>query len=142
MRRYLIFAAIGPFVGGFLLLLATTYQSGYWTDTQGGEVAKLFTVFAKSLQYNYLFGIVPAMMLGAVDDILMHVRRIAPVVRMLIVGVVAFFAAAFTYASHGSESGAAQFILYGVVGLVPGLISSWVAHKYAEEPQPATSAQH
>ena len=33
MKRYLIFAAIGPFIGGFLLLFATTYQSGYWTET-------------------------------------------------------------------------------------------------------------
>ncbi|KJC57734.1 membrane protein [Bradyrhizobium sp. LTSPM299] len=142
MKRYLIFAAIGPFIGGFLLLLATTYQSGYWTVIEGGEVAKLFTVFAKSLPFSYLIGIVPTMMFGAIDDILMHVRRIAPVVRMLVVGVVAFFAAAFAYASHGAESGAAQFILYGLVGFVPGVVSSWVAHKYAEEPQPATSAQH
>ncbi|KWV47996.1 hypothetical protein AS156_19220 [Bradyrhizobium macuxiense] len=145
MKRYLIFAAIGPFVGGFLLLLATTYQSGYWTDTHGGEVAKLFVVFAKSLQYNYLFGIVPAMMFGAIDDILMHVRSISPVVRMLIIGAVTFIAAALAYASHGPDSGVAQFILYGLVGFVPGVISSWVAHKYAEEPrQPAApvSAQH
>lgn len=50
MKRYLIFAAIGPFIGGFLLLLMTTYQSGYWTETNGGEVAKLLVVFVKSLQ--------------------------------------------------------------------------------------------
>lgn len=77
MKRYLIFAAIGPFIGGFLLLLMTTYQSGYWTETNGGEVAKLLVVFVKSLQYNYLFGIVPSLMFGAIDDILMHMRRIA-----------------------------------------------------------------
>ncbi|MBR0897206.1 DUF5413 family protein [Bradyrhizobium tropiciagri] len=133
MKRYLIFAAIGPFIGGFLLLLMTTYQSGYWTETNGGEVAKLLVVFVKSLQYNYLFGIVPSLMFAAVDDILMHVRRISPVVRMLLVGAVAFIGAALTYASHGSESGAVQFILYGMVGFIPGMISSWLAHKYAEE---------
>jgi hypothetical protein len=142
MKRYLIFAAIGPFVGGFLLLLATTYQSGYWSDTHGGEVAKLFIVFGKSLQYNYLFGVVPAMMFAAIDDILMHVRWIAAVPRMLIVGAIAFIAAALMYASHGADTGVAQFILYGIVGLVPGLLSSWLAHKYAEEPrQPAPAAQ-
>ncbi|MGY3442984.1 MULTISPECIES: DUF5413 family protein [unclassified Bradyrhizobium] len=133
MKRYLIFAAIGPFIGGFLLLLMTTYQSGYWTETNGGEVTKLLVVFVKSLQYNYLFGIVPSLMFGAIDDILMHVRRIAPTVRMLIVGAVAFVGAALTYASHGSESGAVQFILYGMVGFIPGVITSWLAHKYAEE---------
>ena len=138
MKRYLIFAAIGPFIGGFLLLLMTTYQSGYWTETSGGEVTKLLVVFVKSLQYNYLFGIVPSLMFGAIDDILMHMRRITPTVRMLIVG------AALTYASHGSESGAVQFILYGLVGFIPGVITSWLAHKYAEELyQPATPAsQH
>jgi len=65
-------------------------------------------------------------------------------VRMLIVGAVAFVGAALMYASHGSESGAVQFILYGLVGFIPGVITSWLAHKYAEELyQPATTAaQH
>lgn len=142
MKRYLIFAAIGPFIGGFLLLLATTYQSGYWTETNGAEVAKLFVVFAKSLQYSYLFGIVPSLMFGAVDDILMHIRRIGPSLRMLMVGVVAFVAAGFLYGSRGSDSGALQFAIYGLVGFVPGVISSWVAHRYAEEPTPAPQTSH
>jgi len=30
MKRYLIFAALGPLLGGFLLLVATTVMSGYW----------------------------------------------------------------------------------------------------------------
>ena len=92
MKRYLIFAAIGPFVGGLLLLFVTTYQSGYWEHTNFAEVGKLFIVFVKSLQYSYLFGIVPALMIGAIDDILCHVRRIGPVLRMLIVGALAFAA--------------------------------------------------
>ena len=143
MKRYIIFAAIGPFIAGFLLLLANTYQSGYWTETSSGEVAKLFAVFLKSLQYNYLFGIVPALMLGAIDDILMHVRRVAPVVRMLIVAALAFTGTALMYASHGSESGPTQFILYGLVGFIPATLTSWLAHKYAEELyQPAAAAQH
>lgn len=145
MKRYLIFAAIGPFLGGFLLLLMTTYQSGYWTVTHPGEVTQLFVVFVKSLQYNYLFGLVPSLMFAALDDILMHVRRITPLVRMLIVGFVAFFGAALTYASHGSESGPVQFVLYGMVGLIPGMLTSWLAHKYAEElyvPTGSVSAQH
>src|SRR5882672_11181347 len=70
MKRYLIFAAVGPLIGGFLLLFATTYASGYWTETNIAEIKKLFVVFAKTLQYAYLFGIVPALMLGAVQFIL------------------------------------------------------------------------
>ena len=92
MKRYLVFALVGPFVGGFLLLLTTTYQSGYWTQTNLAEVQKLFVVFAKTLQYSYLFGIVPALMIGAVDDILFHVPRIRPVLRMLIMGAIGFAA--------------------------------------------------
>ena len=86
MKRYLIFAALGPLLGGFLLLFATTYMSGYWTETNLAEVKKLFVVFAKTLQYSYMFGIVPSLMLAAVDDILWHVKRIGAVARMLIVG--------------------------------------------------------
>lgn len=139
MKRYLVFALIGPFVGGFLLLLTTTYQSGYWTQTNWGEVGKLFLVFFKTLQYSYLFGFLPSLMIGAVDDILMHVRRIGPVLRMLLVGLVAFILAAFTYSSRGSDSGAVQFILYGLVGFVPAVLSSWLVHHYVEEPQPAAA---
>ena len=89
MKRYLIFGAVGPLIGGFLLLFVTTWTSGYWADTNLAEVKKLFVVFGKTLQFAYLFGIVPALMMAAVDDILLHVRRIGPVVRMLIVGVIA-----------------------------------------------------
>src|SRR5882757_5460456 len=117
MKRYLIFAVVGPFLGGFLLLLATTVMSGYWTETNLSEVAKLFVVFAKTLQYSYLFGIVPALMMAAVDDILFHVRRIGWVARMLMMGAQAFVAAELIYGSRGPDSGAIQFILYGVVGL-------------------------
>ena len=127
MKRYLIFAALGPLLGGFWLLLTTTVMSGYWTHTNLAEVQKLFVVFAKTLQYSYLFGIVPALMMAAVDDILIHVKRIGPVVRMLIVGALSFVAAELLYGGRGSDSGALQFILYGLVGLVPAILSSWLA---------------
>ncbi|QWG12311.1 DUF5413 family protein [Bradyrhizobium sediminis] len=139
MKRYLIFAALGPFLGGFLLLLATTYTSGYWTQTNIGEIKKLLAVFARTLQYAYLFGIVPALMMAAVDDILLHVKRIGPVARMLIVGALAFVASELLFGSRGPDSGAVQFILYGLPGLVPAMIASWLAHKYAE-PQTVPAA--
>ena len=69
MKRYLIFAALGPLLGGFLLLLATTVMSGYWSEPQPVGGGKLFVVFLKTLQYSYLFGILPALMIAAVDDI-------------------------------------------------------------------------
>jgi uncharacterized membrane protein YeaQ/YmgE (transglycosylase-associated protein family) len=138
MKRYLIFAALGPLLGGFLLLLATTYMSGYWTHTDLSEVKKLFVVFAKTLQYSYLFGILPALMMAAVDDILFHVKKITPVVRMLIVGAIAFIAAELLYGSRGPDSGVVQFILYGLVGFVPGTVSSWLAHEAIDEPVTAS----
>jgi hypothetical protein len=137
MKRYLIFAAVSPFLGGFLLLFATTYTSGYWDQTNVAEVEKLFVVFAKTLQYSYLFGIVPALMLGAVDDILTHVKRIGWLGRLLIVGALGFVAAELLYGSRGPDSGAVQFILYGLVGLVPATLSSWLAHRIEEQPAAA-----
>ena len=137
MKRYLIFAAVSPPLGGFLLLLATTYMSGYWTDTNLAEVKKLFAVFAKTLQYSYLFGIVPALMIAAVDDILCHVKRIGPVVRMLLVGVIAFIAAELLYGSRGPDSGVTQFLLYGLVGFIPSTVSSWLAHITTAKPATA-----
>jgi Family of unknown function (DUF5413) len=141
MKRYLIFAAVGPLLGGFWLLLTTTYQSGYWSETNAGEVAKLFKVFFTTLQYSYLFGVLPSLMIGAVDDILCHVKRIGPVLRVLLVGVVGFIAAELLYGSRGPDSGVVQFILYGLVGLIPGTVSSWLTHKYVEEqPHPVTTS--
>jgi hypothetical protein len=137
MKRYLIFAALGPLLGGFWLLLVTTYMSGYWTDTNLAEVKKLFVVFATTLQYSYLFGVLPALMLGAVDDILFHIKRIGPVARMLLVGTVAFISAELLYGSRGPDSGVIQFILYGLVGFIPFTVSSWLTHKIMDDPATA-----
>jgi hypothetical protein len=134
MKRYLIFGAVGPLVGGFLMLFATTLASGYWNDTSWSEIGKFLGAFFKTLQYSYLFGIVPMLMLGAIDDIFYHVKRISPVLRMLILGAIGF-AASSLYGARGPDTGVVQFLLYGLVGLVPAMLSSWLAHKYADAPQ-------
>lgn len=139
MKRYLIFGAVGPLVGGFLMLFATTVASGYWNDTSWSEIGKFFGAFVRTLQYSYLFGIVPMLMLGAIDDIFYHVKRIAPVVRMLMVGAIGFAVASLLYGSRGPDTGALQFVLYGIVGLVPAMLSSWLTHRYADTPRPVHS---
>jgi len=140
MKRYMIFAAVGPFIGGLLLLFATTVSAGYWAETNWSEVGRFFGTFVRTLQYSYLFGIVPALMVGAIDDILIHVRKISPPARMLIMGVIGFVAAELLYGSRGPDTGLLQFMLYGIVGLVPAMLSSWLAHKYAEAPTEPASA--
>ena len=136
MKRYFIFALLGPFIGGVLLLFATSYQSGYWTQANLMEVEKFFVILFKSLQYSYLFGILPALMIAAVDDIICHVSKIGPLLRMLIMGVIAFAATEFMYGSRGPDSGVVQFILYGLVGLVPAMLSSWLSHRAYDHPLP------
>jgi hypothetical protein len=135
MKRYLIFGTVGPFVGGFLMLFATTVASGYWTETNWPEIGKFLGAFFKTLHYSYLFGIVPSLMVGAIDDILYHVKRISPAVRMLILGAIGFAAASLLYGSRGPDTGVMQFVLYGIGGLVPAMLSSWLTHRYAETPQ-------
>lgn len=137
MKRYLIFAAVVPLVGGFWLLLTMTIMDGYWTHPHKfAEVGKLLVVFVKSLQYSYLFGVVPALMLGAVDDILLHVKRIAPGLRVLLLGVIGFIAAELIYGSRGQDRGLLQFVMYGLVGFLPAIIAAWIAHRLADEPRP------
>ena len=140
MKRYVIFAAIGPFFAGFWLLLTTTMMSGYLSSASFAEVGKLLAVFFKSLQYSYLFGILPALMLGAVDDILWHVKRIVPLLRVLLVGLVGFGAAELMYGSRGPDSGALQFVMYGLVGFIPATLSSFLAHLYGDPQQKAAAA--
>ncbi len=132
MKRYFIFGALGPFIGGFLLLMVMTTLSGYWAQTDVMEIEKLLKVFFWSLQYSYLFGIVPALIIASVDDIVCHIKPIGAVVRMLIVGAIAFIAAGFVYGGRGADMGAKQFFLYGLVGLVPAMLSSWLAHEAIE----------
>jgi Family of unknown function (DUF5413) len=135
MKRYLIFAALGPPLGGFWFLLTASVMSSYWSHPPSvSEAAKLFAVFAKTAQYSYLFGILPALMLGALDDILFHVKRIGWRVRFVIVGTVAFVMAELLYGSRGPDSGVFQFIMYGLVGFIPATISSWLAHETVEQP--------
>ena len=138
IKRYLIFAALVPLFGGFLLLLATTVMSGYWSRPPSlSQAGKLLAVFLKTLQYSYLFGLLPALMLGAVDDIVFHVKRVGPFTRLLIVGSIAFAAAELLYGSRGQDSGMLQFVLYGLVGFVPGAVSSGVANVIANRPAAA-----
>jgi hypothetical protein len=135
MKRYLVFAALVPLIGGFLLLLTTTVTSGTWSKLPSlTEAGKLVTVFAKTLQYCYLFGLVPALMVGAVDDILFHAKRIGPLVRFLLVGIASFAITELMYGSRGSDSGVVQFVLYGLVGFVPGAVSSAIVHFRVDRP--------
>jgi len=135
MKRYVIFAAVSPLLGGFWLLLTTTVMSGYWSHPPSlSEAEKLLAVFSMTLQYSYLFGLLPALMLGAVDDILLHLKRIGAVTRMLIVGAIGFAAAESLYGSRGPDSGATQFVLYGLVGFIPAVASSWLAHHAIDKP--------
>ncbi len=140
MKRYVIFALVGPFFGGFWLLLTSTIMSGYLHELDAAEIGKLCAVFFISLQYSYLFGILPSLMLGAVDDILWHVKRIVPAVRVLLLGVIGFAAAELIYGSRGPDSGMLQFIMYGLVGFIPATLSSWLAHKFADTPPAAAEA--
>ena len=138
MKRYVVFAALVPLLGGFLLLVATTVMSGYWSHPPSlSEAGKLLTVFAKTLQYSYLFGVLPALMLGAVDDIVFHIKRIGPHLRLLIVGAIGFAATELLYGSRGSDSGVLQFVLYGLVGFVAGAVSSGLAHYLIDRPAKA-----
>jgi hypothetical protein len=142
MKRYLIFAAVGPLLGGFWLLLTNTLVSGYWSHPpSAAEVGKLLAFFFTTLQYSYLFGLLPALMIAAIEDILSHIKRIGPVLRILAVGVIAFFAAELLYGSRGQDSGTFQFIMFGLVGFIPGTINSWLVHRFVEEPARAAPAQ-
>src|SRR5690606_19929999 len=118
---------LGPLIGGFLLLIANTYMAGYWEETSPSEVTALVKVFVSTLQYTYMFGILPALMLGAVDDIIYHVKRVPPVARMLIVGAIAFVTTFYLYGSLENARGAKQVLLFGFVGLIPAMLSSWWA---------------
>lgn len=139
MKRYLIFATVGPLIGGLLLLFTRTVASGYWIETNWPQVGNFFAIYAKTLHYSYSFLVVQALMVGAIDDILLHVRKIRPLLRILIVGAVGFAAGELLHGLRGPDGGVVQFILHGLSGFMPAMISSWLAHKYAEQRQATAS---
>lgn len=144
MKRYLIFAIVGPLLGGFWLLLTTTVLSGYWSKPpNAAEIGRLLTVFVTTLQYSYLFGVLPALMIGAVEDILSQVKRLGAVLRILLVGFIAFVAAELLYGSRGQDTGLFQFIMYGLVGFIPATVSALLVHRFAGgQPKPAAKPPH
>lgn len=125
MKRYVIFVLVGPAVGGLLLLLTTTIQSGYWVETSFTEIEQFVFVLLSTLQFSYLFGLLPCLAVASVDDILSHISCIGPALRMLMIGLIGFAAAELLYGSRGPDSGVVQFIMYGLVGFVPATLSSW-----------------
>jgi uncharacterized membrane protein YeaQ/YmgE (transglycosylase-associated protein family) len=58
--------------------------------------------------------------------------------RILIAGAIGFTASVL-YGSRGPDTGAMQFLLNGIVGMVHAMLSSWLAHRYADTPQPVHS---
>ena len=103
MKRYLIFAAIGPALGGFLLLGAMTWLSGYWTTTSYAEVRQFLLILFTTLQYSYLFALLPSLAIAAIDDILSHYPQLHWPMRMLLCSSIAFAATAFMYGGRGAD---------------------------------------
>ena len=64
-----------------------------------------------------------------------------PMTVLAVVGGLAFAASELIYGGQRTDTGALQFILFGLPGLVPAMVASWLAHKYAEPPpEPAATA--
>lgn len=139
MRRYVIFILLGPFIGGFLLLIASSVASGFWQPPITQELGKLFKVFFLALPYSYLFGFIPAAMTGAVDDILFHIKRIGPNLRLFLTGAFAFATTLILYGTMEESSGTLHNVLYGLVGFVPATLSSWLSRSKTQETPLATT---
>jgi Family of unknown function (DUF5413) len=127
MKRYVVFILLGPMLGGLLLLLTGAYLSGFLHGAPV-EFGKVLVVWVTTLHYLFLFGFLPSGIVAAIDDVLCHVKRLNPVGRMLIVGLVGFAAAELLYGGRGGDAGPTQFVLYGLVGLIPAMICSWLSH--------------
>jgi len=83
---------------------------------------------ALTIQYSYLFGIVPALMIGAVDDILFHVKRMGAVTRML-VSARSPLSRRNCSTARGAGQRRHQFMLYGLVGFYPATSRPAVAKR-------------
>ena len=72
-------------------------------------------------------------MLAAADHVFSRVRAINPGVRMIVVSSGAFVVTSRLYGEQGSETGALDFLLYGLVGLVPAMMCSWLLNEASND---------
>ena len=135
MKRYLIFAAVGPLLGGFWLFL-TTYLSGYWSHADRGRSRQAVRGFLHHAAIQ--LSVRP---LAGADD---RRDRRHPVPRQAHRPDVAHAdrrrasrscAPSCYYGSRGPDTGTVQFILYGLVGFIPATINSWLVYRFVEEPR-------
>ncbi len=124
LKRYLVFAVVGPLLSGVLLMLTSSVASGYWRKPDS-SLLNFLIVTGRTLPISYMFGFLPAVLFAAVDDILWHVRWIGPMLRMVMIGAFAFV---LTMVLSGTTGGSIE-LEYGLAGLVPAMLLSWWAHK-------------
>lgn len=127
MKRYVIYGLIGPSLGGVMLLLVMTVLSGYWTGGTLIELEKFLLIAVTTMQYSYLFALLPSLAIAAIDDILSHYPQLHLPARMALCGSIAFAATAFMYGGRGADAGFKQLVLYGLVGLVPTVLNCWLS---------------
>lgn len=137
MKRYVMFAVLGPLLSGIVLMVVSSVSSGYWYKPDS-SVLKFLSVLASALPISYMFGLPSAVLFAAVDDIICHIRSIGPLLRMVLVGAFAFVVAIVL---SGTTAGKIE-IEYGLAGLVPAMLLSWWAHHLSPITPPAPHGGH
>ncbi|WP_315831023.1 DUF5413 family protein [Bradyrhizobium prioriisuperbiae] len=137
MKRYVMFAVLGPLLSGIVLMVVSSVSSGYWYKPDS-SLLKFLSVLGSALPISYMFGLPSAVLFAAVDDIICHIRSIGPVVRMVLVGAFAFVVAIVL---SGTTGGKIE-IEYGLAGLVPAMLLSWWAHRVSPITPPAPRGGH
>jgi hypothetical protein len=137
MKRYVMFAVLGPLLSGIVLMIVSSISSGYWYKPDS-SMLKFLAVLGSALPISYMFGLPSAVLFAAVDDIICHIRSIGPLLRMILVGIFAFVVATVL---SGSTGGTIQ-IEYGLAGLVPAMLLSWWAHYVNPITPPAPHSGH
>ncbi len=78
-------------------------------------------------------------MIGAVDDILFHIKSIGPNLRLVLTGAFGFVTTLVLYGTMEGASGVWLHTLYGLVGLVPATLSSWLSRPRSSKTPLATT---
>lgn len=128
MKRFLIFAVLGPplgsLVGFFILLPAISLIAG---DGSGLDASRLMA-FAVTLPLAYMLGVVPALLVGAIDATL-EAKNFTARNRVwlcagagFVLGFLPLLSPLWSGYMHGP-----WVLLFGAVGAIPGAMCSWIA---------------
>ena len=124
MKRFLIFALIGPPVGAFAFIFITLPVIGILDHSDIEVTLAQLHRFIALIPLSYVVGIIPAMLTAFADR---SARNLSAPLRILFVTVCGYFVGFLPFWWPFNAGGRSSDWAFGFIGATAGAICSWMA---------------